>query len=94
MPQKRGKEVTLCLEEMEQDLKEKVQEAEEDKETAILMEDFFSRRVRTKALAEETARAKAGAGDKARAKALERAVVIDNHRKTIKKKGGEDYARI
>jgi len=79
--------VRLCQEEMEKGPKVRAQEAEEGKETVILMEDFFSRRVRTKTPAEEAARAKAGAEDKARAKMLERAVVIDNRRKTIKKGG-------
>lgn len=85
--------MTLCQEEMEQALKERAQEQEEEKVPVVLVGETLQIRAR----AEDKARAKnreevldrdrAREEDKARAKAMERAVVNDNHRKTIKKRG-------
>lgn len=83
----------LCQEEIEQGPKVRAQGQEKDKVPVTLVGETLQIRGRAEVPAKAKAevlgrnRAKAGAEDKARAKMLERAVVIDNRRKTIKKRG-------
>lgn len=81
----------LCQEEIEQGPKVRAQGQEKDKVPVTLVGETLQIRGRAEVPAKAEVlgrnRAKAGAEDKARAKMLERAVVIDNRRKTIKKRG-------